>query len=325
MAVLGTDTNQMTAASLKALPCEIELIEGNQAWLAGTRVDNVDILHLEEHGSAINNQIGDVLATALASTFANVPIALLWSCCSGAANSWGESPALCLHRGGAGMVMSFLAELHNLDAQSISTAFYNDVFGPAASRDPEAALVRIRANKFANEFAFANWASMAVYMRAPIDMSALPLNGPRVPQAQWSHDCVASTAIPGVCTEAMSTSTAVGSRGLSKVVNETAAPDVDELLPARGATSTRRDLWAELANTVGELQPGTLNEFHGFEDLPKETTIKLPASAFKAWRGNVIRLAGGDAPLDDATLRELNIDAVGPLNMDASLLLFAKY
>ena len=36
--------------------------------------------------------------------------------------------------------------LHEVvDAQSIATAFYRDVFGPAASRDPETALVRIRA------------------------------------------------------------------------------------------------------------------------------------------------------------------------------------
>src|SRR5262249_6436673 len=95
---------------------------------------------------------------------------------------------LCLHRNDAGFVLSFLAELHNLDAQSISTAFYREVFGPAASRDPETALVRIRAKKFAEEFAFANWASMTVYMRAPVDMSALPLNGPRVPQAAWDDD-----------------------------------------------------------------------------------------------------------------------------------------
>src|SRR5438067_2504293 len=181
MTVLGTDTSQVTASSLESLPGEIEVVDGSQAWQAGTHVEGIDILHLEEHGSAVTNEIGDVFAAALANTFAKVPMALLWSCCSGAANSWGESPALCLHRNGAGFVLSFLAGLHNLDAKSISTAFYRDVFGPAASRDTETALVGIRAEKFANEFAYANWASMTVYLRTPIDMSALPLNGPRVP------------------------------------------------------------------------------------------------------------------------------------------------
>src|SRR5437762_3136980 len=116
MTVLGTDTNQVTASSLEGLPKEIQTVDGTLAFQARTKAENVDILHLEEHGSAVTNEIGDVFAAALANTFANVPMALLWSCCSGATNSWGESPALCLHRRGAGFVVSFLAELHNQDA-----------------------------------------------------------------------------------------------------------------------------------------------------------------------------------------------------------------
>src|SRR5579859_7294450 len=89
----------------------------------------VDILHLEEHGNEVTSEIGDLFSEVLGNTFANAKIALLWSCYSGAATSLGESPALCLHRSGAGFVLSFLAELHVLDAKSISTAFYFDVFG----------------------------------------------------------------------------------------------------------------------------------------------------------------------------------------------------
>ena len=318
MKVLGTDTNQMTGAALQGLPREIEVVDGSQTWQSSGHADNLDILHLEEHGSAVTNEIGDVFSTALAATFAKVPIALLWSCCSGAANSWGESPALCLHRNGAGFVMSFLAELHNLDAQSISTAFYGDVFGPAASRDPETALVRIRADKFANEFAFANWASMTVYMRAPMDMSALPLNGPRVPQARWSQDDVASALQACVCTEAVTANIAAGTLDPANIAMGGAAPEAAQISVSGGPSPAPRDLWADLTSTVGQLQPGTLNDFHGFEDLPKETTIKLPMSAFKAWRGNVIRLDGGDAPLEDATLSELNINDKGRVDVDAA-------
>jgi len=320
MSILGADTNQVTATSIKDLPSEIAKIDGGPSWQAGPRAAGIDILHLEEHGSAITNDIGDVFATALADKFANVPMALLWSCCSGAANSWGESPALCLHRAGAGIVVSFLAELHNLDAQSISIALYSDVFGPAASRDPETALVRTRANKFTSEFAFANWASMTVYMRAPIDMSALPLNGPRVPQTQWSQDEVASALDPGTCAETIpSPSTGLETVDFSDIGIDTKAPAEPPDTSLSGAPATRpQDLWAELANTVSRLQPGTLNDFHGFEELPKETTSKLPVSAFKAWRGNVIRLDGGDAPLDDATIRELNIQDQELANADAA-------
>jgi len=318
MTVLGSDTNQVTAASLNGLPREIEVVDGGQAWQAGTPADNVDILHLEEHGSAVTNEIGDVFATALAKTFANVPIALLWSCCSGATNSWGESPALCLHRDGAGFVLSFLAELHNLDAQSISTSFYREVFGPAASRDPETALVRIRADKFANEFAFANWASMTVYMRAPLDMSALPLNGPRVPQAQWSDDTAAGGKDACACAEPAPVVLAAGALDPDLIASQSAAGPSASLSPAAAPMPTPQDLWASLATAVSQLQPGTLNEFHGFEDLPTETTAKVPMSAFKAWRGNVIRLDGAEEPLSLDTIQELNLDSKDIPQTDAA-------
>lgn len=297
MTVLGVDTNQVTGASLDGHPPEIQVVDGSRAFAAGTRVHGIDVVHIEEHGSAVSNEIGDVFATALASTFPDVKMALLWSCCSGAANSWGESPALCLHRNGAGLVVSFLAELHNLDAKSISTAFYRDVFGPAASRDPESALVRIRADKFASEFAFANWASMTVYMRSPLDLSALPLNGPRVPAAGWSATPTVVTA-PGTATTspatpALVTATDTGQSGTGPT------PDAD--------ATALSDLWASLATTVSELQPGTLNEFHGFENLDKSITATLPVEACKAWRGNVVRLDGGDEPLSSDTLLELNV------------------
>jgi hypothetical protein len=272
MTVLGSDTNQVTAASLEGLPPEIQLIDGGRAFAAAARVEGIDIVHIEEHGSAVSNEIGDVFATALAATFPDVEIALLWSCLSGAANSWGESPALCLHRNGAGLVLSFLAELHNLDAKSISMAFYRDCFGPAASRDPESALVRIRADKFANEFAFANWASMTVYLRSPLDLSALPLNGPRVPAAGWIDAEVEATTA-----DAEPAGAPVPDDGQPGTVAAAAAT------PEAGTTSLT-DLWVSLATTVSGLQPGTLNEFHGFENLPKDAIAALPVEAFKAWR-----------------------------------------
>lgn len=323
MKVLGTDTNQVTAAPLADLPPEVKVADGSPAFQAGRRVDNVDILHLEEHGDAVTNQIGDVFATALGNTFANAGIALLWSCCSGAANSWGESPALSLHRAGAGFVLSFLAELHNLDAQSISTAFYRDVFGPAASRDPETALARIRANKFANEFPYANWASMTLYMRAPLDLSALPLNGPRVPQAQWTANGV--TAVSSLaCADASPVPDLTDALGANQAAFATAGAQQTSTVPATSATpaspasDSPADLWQDLATAVSQLQAGTLNEFHGFENLPRETTNMLPLSAFKAWRGNVIRLDGGEEPLSLDVLNELDVAAEGLPQTDAA-------
>ncbi len=173
---LRPDTPKNTAMALKLLPREWT----SQKW------SDPDILHIEAHGDAVNNEIGEIGPWDIANRFGNAKMALLWSCYSSAANSWGESPALCLHRRGTAMVLSFLAELHNLDAKSIAEAFYSDVFGAAASRDPESALVRIRSDKFKNELDYAAWASMTVYLRTPLDLSSLPLNGPRVPAQGWA-------------------------------------------------------------------------------------------------------------------------------------------
>ncbi len=175
VSVLGADTGKDTGLSLKSLPPEITQDAKGAP----------DILHMEEHGNAVLTEIGGVRATTVAEQYAAARLALLWSCYSSAANSWGESPALSLHRAGAALVLSFQAELHVQDAASISKAFYGDVFGPEASRDPESALVKIRAQKFATEFEFANWASMTVYLRGPLDLSAMVLNGQRVPARAW--------------------------------------------------------------------------------------------------------------------------------------------
>jgi|SRR5580704_6611637 hypothetical protein len=318
--VLGTDTNQVTATSVTGLPREIQVEDGTQDFEAGQPVQDVDILHLEEHGDAVTNTIGDVFAATLANTFAGVSMALLWSCCSGAANSWGESPALCLHKKGAGFVVSFLAELHNLDAQSISAAFYREVFGPAASRDPETALVRIRAYKFANEFPYANWASMTVYMAAPLDLSALPLNGPRVPQAQWSMDQpdAAASSCAGPEVEPVPDGASASPQANPPTASAPAADaQAQPVVSTADAGPDLAGLWKTLATTVSQLQPG-LNEFHGFDQLPNEVTAKLPASVFAAWRGNVIRLDGAREPLAPETLGELNVVADDKPTTDAA-------
>jgi len=382
----GPNTRNAAGLALDNLPREIMRKANGMAWRSGRRVDEdgnqvdkIDILHLEAHGDTASSQIGSVYATQLASTFPGVPIALLWSCCSGAANSWGESPALCLHREKACLVLSFLAELDMNDASSISTAFYGDVFGPAASRDPEAALVRIRAAKFASptEFPYANWASMTVYLRSPLDLSALPLNGPRVPESQWNSDDAPDPAPSFPCTPAAQTGTGTAdpivapaatvpasqtvaaaqsataaavadpvgidlARAPQAAAAQTATPVADAVPNGAAATTATTppaaaaaapsapfaisDLWAGLASKVITLQPGTTNEFLGFEKFPVEATAKLPKWVFSAWRGNVIRLNGTEDPLNRRVLVELNLSDEGIPETDAAerLLWFFK-
>ena len=64
-------------------------------------------------------------------------------------------------------------------------------------------------------------------------------------------------------------------------------------------------LWTSLATAVSQLQPGTMNEFHGFENLAQRSRLQsFRYRLFKAWRGNVIRLDGAEEPLATRNLGE---------------------
>ena len=270
--VIGLGTNGATSDSVTKTLSESGVITLREADSA----ESADILHVEAHGDAVTQKIAGAGAASFAESCGQPKIALLWSCFSGAANSWGDSPALWLHRTGAVMVLSFQAELNVADASSVSEHFYGDVFGATASRDPESALVRIRTDKFTNEFSFANWASMTVYLRSPLDMSALPLNGPRTPMSGWVDDLTAG--------------------------------------PAAAAAIQSDGPWFDVADKVHDLQPGNWKQMK--MPVGADAAGKLPKSAFGGWRGNVIRLNGYENPLSDDVLRELDLLKAGPPDGD---------
>jgi hypothetical protein len=335
--VAGDDTNAATATALKMLPPEIvQLPEGDTTH-------DPHILHVEAHGDKITNSIGGVSAENFGERYAKALIALLWSCYSSSANSWGDSPALCLHQAGAAMVLSFQAELHVLDAQTIAEALYGDVFGPAASRNLESALVRIRADKFAKEFAHANWASMTLFLRQPLDLSALPLNGPRVPKAMWILDSQregsaavdhggGAAGFSAVATQmtsrpsgggyggdpsavAISALERTGSFAMMSALSASAtvashAIGADQDSAEAASQAPAQDPWAAIAEAVRTLQPGSWKPMAA--PVPIAPGAKLPARAFGAWRGNVVRLDGGDSPLSNDILRELDLLRADP-------------
>ena len=102
----------------------------------------------------------------------------------------------------------------------------------------------------------ANWASMTLYLRTPLDLTALPLNGPRVPGAGWSAD------------------------------------DLTD------------GFWQQVATQVSRLQPGAQEVVDG----SAVNYTKLPLAAFKAWRGNVIRIdESAGLVADDDTLNALGL------------------
>jgi tetratricopeptide (TPR) repeat protein len=338
--VAGDDTNAATATALQRLPPEIVQLP------PGDTSTDLQMLHVEAHGDKATNSIGGVSAESFGERYANVTMAMLWSCYSSSANSWGDSPALCLHQAGTAMVLSFQAELHVSDASSLAEGLYGDVFGPAASRNPESALVQLRADKYAKEFPHANWASMTVFLRCPLDLTALPLNGPRVPKAQW----IEGTQPPGAGAGA--------GAGTSQFSAEAAAiasrlypggyageygadPTIDTLsaLQRTGTFAARSALpddahsippdqepWAAIAETVRTLQPGAWKPVAAPPEVlaaPAGAPAKLPASAFGAWRGNVIRLDGGNAPLNKDILRELDLlRSNPPIGHDAESLVW---
>lgn len=325
--VAGDDTNAATADALSKLPPEIVQLAADDS------VDEPHILHVEAHGDKVSNAIGGVSAENFGDRYAKATMALLWSCYSSSANSWGDSPALCLHKAGAAMVLSFQAELHVLDAASISQELYGDVFGPAASRNPESALVRIRAEKYAQEFAYANWASMALYLRRPLDLSALPLNGPRVPKAWWVADTPTSAGgtasdngVAAFVAEAAEISNAsFGGGGYGESGYGDAGSGAMSALERTGSFAAMKfssqaapaasdadpQAWAAIAEVVRTLQPGSWRPIAA-PVLIDGTNTKLPTSAFGAWRGNVIRLEGGEAPLSPDVLNELDLLRASP-------------
>jgi hypothetical protein len=271
--IAGTDTNAATGRVLKKLA---------QTFTKPDPTATPDILHVEAHGNAVTNEIDGIGSTSFGHRYAGSKLALLWSCYSGAANSWGESPALSLHRSGSALVLSFQAELHVDDASSIAQFFYNDVFGAAASRDPETALVKVRVDKFTREFYCANWASMTVYLRSPIDLSALPLNGPRVPASGWLLPPAEPDTVP----------------------DETPA-----VIPVPLADPPR-DPWQTVIDLVHSLQPGDWQEL----PAPNVDLTQIPVAAFGGWRGNVIRLdsAAGTDPLTNEILDQLDLLRANP-------------
>ncbi|WP_263373023.1 coiled-coil domain-containing protein [Granulicella aggregans] len=327
-----------------------------------------DILHVEAHGDDVTHQVGGVSSTRFAQLYGQPRMAMLWSCFSGAANSWGDSPALWLHRDGAAMVLSFQAELHVLDAASLTQSFYSEVFGPAASRDPETALVHARCAKFNEGFQNACWASMTVYLRSPLDLSALPLNGPRVPQSQWSSAPAPSSEVGpaqpaagsisygppppmtgGYGDSAPQAASSYGS-ALNAVASASSAADVSgddseetsddagspdsassssddspptdgdvasASTPTTGDADAEIDEWAAVEHEVCKMQPGSWK----LTDAPvalAEPNAKLPIDVFGGWRGNVIRLDGGENPVTRDILSELDLLRAAPLNANAA-------
>jgi tetratricopeptide (TPR) repeat protein len=194
--VFGPGTPAGTATSVKALgekaPNRVEVLD----WVFGPAAKGeapFDVYHIEAHGDLATGGT-DVdknptpFTTELPERIHCAPLVLMWTCHSGRVRSWGESPALVLHRNGNALVLSYQTELRFDSAAAIAQRFYDRILASQRASDPETAIVAARSDLYRTRLNSCEWASLTVWLRQPVDVSAAALDGPRLPAAKWSSD-----------------------------------------------------------------------------------------------------------------------------------------
>ena len=152
-----------------------------------------DLVHIEAHGDV---NTGEILLPhnltldpgELADAFKSRKMVLLWSCYSANVQPGGRSAAMALNEAGSTFVISFATPLHYESASEIARRFYEGVFQTRNGLDPESTVVSERSRLFTDEPYFCDWASLTLWLRRPLDLSSLPLLGPRIPASDWSGE-----------------------------------------------------------------------------------------------------------------------------------------
>ena len=228
----GPDTNDDVLRSAQAV--RVSNVSGRPIGVAITDNANAEIVNLVAHGSEKDEHRAQTLVDEdrslspeqLASRYRERLMVLMWSCFSAMVHSWGASPALALHAAENVFVLGFVAPLNLKASAEIAQRFYDSVFGAAGSQDPERAITEIRAWQFKEEYEFCDWASMTVWLRQPLDLSALPLGTVRVPETVWS---ATASAAPQRLRDVLGRDAALGDARLLQGV-EVTAPFPDDLI-----------------------------------------------------------------------------------------------
>jgi hypothetical protein len=195
----GPDTNDDVLRSARSV--RVSNVSGRPAGVEITDQASAELVNLVAHGSEKDERRAQTLVDQdrslspeqLASQYQGRLMVLMWSCFSAMLHSWGASPTLALHAAGNVFVLGFVAPLNLKASAEIAQRFYDSVFGAAGSQDPERAITEIRAWQFKEEYEFCDWASMTLWLRQPLDLSALPLGTVRVPATAWSATAAAVT------------------------------------------------------------------------------------------------------------------------------------
>ena len=229
----GPDTNDDVLRSARAV--RVSNVSGRPVGVAITdQASDAEIVNLVAHGSEKDEHRAQTLVDQdrslspeqLASQYQERLMVLMWSCFSAMVHSWGASPTLALHAAGNVFVLGFVAPLSLKASAEIAQKFYDSVFGVAGSQDPERVITEIRAWQFKHQKEFCDWASMTLWLRQPLDLSALPLGTVRVPATAWS---ATAAAVPQRLRDVLGRDAALGDARLLQGVAVT-APFPDNLI-----------------------------------------------------------------------------------------------
>jgi hypothetical protein len=168
---------------------------------------------------------------------------------------------------------------------------------------------------------------MTVYLRSPLDLSALPLNGPRVPASRWDfaaqEHSPASPQPDGAATlppPLFSYSTPQEQSSFSAALGEVAAATAQDDGSDDAATASATvddDPWVAIERQICTMQPGSWKQM-AEPPVLADPTAQLPVWIAGGWRGNVIRLDGGVDPVSQEVLSDLDLLRSVPVNINAA-------
>lgn len=143
-----------------------------------------DIVSLEAHGDTTTGEVdtGETSAAAASAVDAlkDRRMLLIWSCHSGFMRAEGNAVALRLQKQRNTFVLVFATPLRFETSGRLADEIVRACFNWRSAVDPETAVVRSRARLYADRPRACEWAALTLWLRAPLDLSALALSGPRV-------------------------------------------------------------------------------------------------------------------------------------------------
>ena len=186
--IFGPDTERRTLGAIKELGAKAKKRRAPrivvQVTGEGSDTDDGDIVNVEAHGDRRTGEADIGSANGFESTLGDRlrsrRMVLVWTCHSGFVPSWGESLAMKLHRQDNTLVLAFATPLRFETSAELAAGFYGRAFSGPSPVDPETAVVQERWRLYREREPACEWAALMLWLRAPVDLSEVALDGPRV-------------------------------------------------------------------------------------------------------------------------------------------------